>query len=165
MVRRSALVLVAGSLFTFAGCKKEEPATAPAAAAPEPAKAPAADPAKDAPEQAAPPKEAAPADAAAGDKAAAMEIPEGARHVEVQVTDEGFVPARIDAKVGETVVLDITRKTDETCATNLMIPDKNVKLDLPLDTKVSVPVEVGQAGTIKFGCQMGMMIGGVIVAK
>ncbi|MFN7130955.1 MAG: cupredoxin domain-containing protein [Myxococcales bacterium] len=96
---------------------------------------------------------------------AAAEQPGEARHVKVLVTEKGFEPARIEAKPGESLVLDITRKTDQTCATNLMIPEQKVKLDLPLDEEVQVPVKVSKAGTIRFGCQMGMMIGGVIVAK
>lgn len=150
MVRSAVLaVIAAGSLIAATGCKKEQPSSPSVGEATREAAKPAAE---------------VPAETGSPEQAGA-EVPANTRHVAVEVTNEGFVPSRIDATVGETVVLDITRKTDETCANNLMIPDKGVKLDLPLNETVSVPVEVGQAGTIKFGCQMGMMIGGVIVAK
>ena len=87
------------------------------------------------------------------------------RHVKMAVTEKGFEPSTVKVKAGESLVLDITRKTERTCATWIVIPDQQVKAELPMDKEVSVEVNAEKAGTIKFGCQMGMMIAGAVVVK
>lgn len=87
-----------------------------------------------------------------------------ANRVEVAVTDEGFVPSRIPAKAGVPVTLAITRKVDRTCATEILFAGQEGKTELPLNKTVEVTYTPKAAGDIKFGCGMGMMIGGVIAA-
>ena len=48
-----------------------------------------------------------------------------ARSVEMSVTNKGFDPARIEVKKGEPVHLVVTRKTDGTCAKELVIKDES----------------------------------------
>lgn len=123
------------SLALSVGCKKQEPA------APAPAAAPVA---------------------------AKVTTPKAAysRRVEVSVTQEGFVPARIPAKAGEQLTLVITRKTEQTCATEILfagqVGDAGVKTDLPLNKAVEVVYTPKAGGLVKFGCAMGMMVGGVL---
>lgn len=82
--------------------------------------------------------------------------------VSLQVTEKGFEPNSVDVKPGETVVLNVTRKTDSTCATKIQIPSKNIKKDLPLNKSVSINVGKLEKGEIRFGCGMNMMEGGKI---
>ncbi|HEY0710735.1 MAG TPA: cupredoxin domain-containing protein [Polyangia bacterium] len=82
--------------------------------------------------------------------------------VEVAVTEEGFVPSKIPAKAGEKLTLAITRKTEKTCATNIMFAGQEGKTDLPLNETVEVAYVPNKSGEVKFGCSMGMMIGGVL---
>ena len=96
--------------------------------------------------------------------AAAKPAEAPARHVKVGVTEAGFEPSEIAAKVGENLVLDITRVTDETCATAIVIPDQKVKAELPLNKEVQVPVKVGAAGRVAFACPMNMITGAVVVS-
>jgi hypothetical protein len=131
------VALAAGLAGAAAGCKKDPP---PAPAAPPPA----AEPAPAAP----PPAPAAPA-AVAG-------------RVEVTITEEGFVPSRIPAKAGQPLVLAITRKAERTCATEILFHGQEGKTDLPLNKTVEVTYVPKSSGPVKFGCAMGMMIGGVI---
>jgi plastocyanin domain-containing protein len=86
-----------------------------------------------------------------------------ARHIKVGVTEAGFEPNEIEAKAGENLVLDITRVTDETCATAIVIPDQKLKQDLPLNKEVQVPVKAGKAGRIAFACPMNMVTGAIVV--
>jgi plastocyanin len=85
----------------------------------------------------------------------------GVRVFELAVTDEGFVPARLKVKKGEKVRLLITRKTDRTCATEIVIKDYGINTPLPLGKQVSVELTPKASGEIKYACAMNM-IGGVI---
>ncbi|MES1209544.1 MAG: cupredoxin domain-containing protein [Pseudomonadota bacterium] len=101
----------------------------------------------------------APDTKAAAAKAAAATAPVVAR-VAVQVTEEGFVPETIAAEVGKPITLAVTRKTDHTCAREILIKGESGKTDLPLDKEVEVTFTPKAAGPVKFGCGMGMMVNG-----
>ncbi len=90
---------------------------------------------------------------------------EDARVIEMEVTEEGFVPSPVTVKQGEPVTLEITRKTAKTCATEIMIPDLDIEQELPLNETVSVTFTPQKTGELKYGCGMGQMIGGVIVVE
>ncbi|MGE3681023.1 MAG: cupredoxin domain-containing protein [Bdellovibrionales bacterium] len=85
--------------------------------------------------------------------------------VDLAVTESGFEPKSIDVKPGSDVVLNVTRKTDTTCAKQIQVPSKNVKVDLPLNKPVTVALGKLEKGEIKFGCGMSMMEGGKILVK
>jgi len=91
--------------------------------------------------------------------------PAGPRVVELAVTADGFVPANITLKANEPVTFKVTRKTDETCATDLLIDGTDIKLALPLDKTVEVSWTPTKAGKVKFGCAMDMMVGGVLLVE
>jgi plastocyanin domain-containing protein len=87
----------------------------------------------------------------------------GVRVVEMQVTGEGFVPSRIKVKKGEKVRLLITRKTDRTCATEIVIKDQGINTPLPLDKQVTVELTAKSSGEIKYACGMGHITGVIFV--
>jgi plastocyanin domain-containing protein len=93
--------------------------------------------------------------------AGAEEGPLGNR-VEMVVTEKGFEPQNIRVKQGEPVTLIITRKTDTTCATEVVIDEYNVRAKLPLNQPVTVNFTPRKSGKLKYGCAMRKMIGGVI---
>jgi hypothetical protein len=103
-----------------------------------------------------------PATPTAAPAPAAPAAPSTPGRVEVTVTEDGFVPSKIPAKAGETLTLAITRKTEKTCATNIMFAGQEGQTDLPLNETVEVAYVPKQSGEVKFGCSMGMMIGGVL---
>jgi Cupredoxin-like domain len=138
-LRLSHLSLVAGALLLIAVSCKKEPPPAP----PQPRLV-----AKPAP--ATPPPEPAAA------------VPSAEGKVAVAITEEGFVPSRIAAKAGQPLVLAITRKVERTCATEILFHGQEGKTDLPLNKTVEVTYVPKSSGPVKFGCAMGMMIGGVI---
>ena len=90
---------------------------------------------------------------------------EKAEIVEVSVTAEGFVPSAIDVKPGKSVILNVTRKTDSTCATQIQVPSKKIKKSLPLNQMVSVDLGKLEKGEIRFGCGMNLMAGGRILVN
>jgi plastocyanin domain-containing protein len=82
--------------------------------------------------------------------------------VAMAVTEKGFEPATVQVKKGEPVTLLITRKTDKTCATEIVIDEHKVNAKLPLDKEVKVTFTPKKSGELKYGCAMDKMIGGVL---
>jgi plastocyanin domain-containing protein len=82
--------------------------------------------------------------------------------INVQVTEKGFEPAEINVKPGTHVILKVTRKTDQTCAMDVVIKEKNIKQALPLDKEVTVDVGTVKKGETKFSCAMDMITGHII---
>jgi plastocyanin domain-containing protein len=83
--------------------------------------------------------------------------------VNIDVTTQGFVPARIEAKVGQPVKLLVTRKTEQTCAKEIVIKDFGIKKPLPLNQPVEVTFTPNKAGKIRYACGMDMIAGVVVV--
>jgi hypothetical protein len=98
---------------------------------------------------------AAPAAAPAGDPS----------RVVVQVTEDGFVPNKIPAQVGKPITLVITRKTERTCAREILFKGQEGKTDLPLGKEVEATYTPKTSGEVPFGCAMGMMVGGKLEVK
>ena len=87
---------------------------------------------------------------------------DGPREIQIAVTDKGFVPAQPAIHKGEAVTLVITRKTDFTCATNVMFPRLAKMVDLPLNQAVRVDIPAGTVqDTLYFACGMNMIAGQV----
>jgi plastocyanin domain-containing protein len=84
------------------------------------------------------------------------------RRIAVTVTQKGFEPATIPVKVGEPVVLVVTRRTTHTCATEIVIADRKLRKKLPLDTAVEVPYTAKKAGSVRFACGMDMIAGALV---
>ena len=83
--------------------------------------------------------------------------------VDLQVTEKGFEPSSVDVKPGIPVVLKVTRKTDSTCATQIEVKSKGVKKDLPLNKPVTIVLGKLDKGEIRFGCQMNMITGSILI--
>ncbi len=90
-------------------------------------------------------------------------VKNGVRTVDMQVTEDGFVPAKIKANTGEKLRLVITRKTDKTCATEIVIKDHGIDTKLPLNKPVTVELTPKKSGEIKYACGMDMITGIIFV--
>ncbi len=87
----------------------------------------------------------------------------GPREVQVKVGVNGFDPWRIEAQAGKPLVLVVTRTTDDTCATEMIIPDAGVKAPLPLGKPVRVELLPARTGKLRFSCAMKMFQGEIDV--
>ena len=85
------------------------------------------------------------------------------RVVQMTVTEDGFVPAEIAVKKGEPLKLVITRKTNKTCATEIVIKDYGIDAKLPLDKAVEVTFTPTKAGKVRYACGMDMISGTLVV--
>jgi plastocyanin domain-containing protein len=101
---------------------------------------------------------------AAPDKAPATAPVKGAQVVTLTVTGDGFVPEEVKVKAGRPVTLVVTRTTDKTCATEIVMRDFGVNTPLPLGKAVQVTVTPRKPGTYRFACGMDM-IAGVLKAE
>jgi len=85
--------------------------------------------------------------------------PAGPQTVKVAVTDAGFVPAQVDVRRGQPVVLLVTRTTDETCAKEIVIADEHIQRELPLNQEIRIAFTPEKQGEIRYACGMGMVAG------
>lgn len=85
--------------------------------------------------------------------------------IPLTINEKGFQPSSIDVKPGTDVTLRVLRTTDATCAKQLQVPDKKVKVDVPLNKPVDVKIGKLDKGEIRFGCGMDMMLSGMIIAN
>jgi plastocyanin domain-containing protein len=90
-------------------------------------------------------------------------LKDGVRTVEMQVTEDGYVPARIKANKGEKLRLVVTRKTDRTCAKEIVIKEAGIDTPLPLGKAVTVELTPKKSGEIRYACGMDMISGVVLV--
>lgn len=113
-------------------------------------------------EAAPPPAPPPPPPPAAAAPAAAKPV---AARVDVEVTEAGFIPDRIPARAGKPLTMAITRKTDRTCAREILFAGQEGKTELPLNKTVEVTYTPKASGEVKFGCAMGMMVAGVLAVS
>ncbi|MCA2980763.1 MAG: cupredoxin domain-containing protein [Myxococcaceae bacterium] len=148
---RPLLLPLLSSLTLVGACKKDGPgpADAPKAADVKPLRA----------ENAAAPLPPSP------DTGAAPKPDAAPRVVELKVTADGFQPGKVSLKQGEPVKFVVTRVSDETCATEMLIAGTDVKADLPLNKPVEIAWTPTKAGEVKFGCAMDMMVGGLLLVE
>jgi plastocyanin domain-containing protein len=87
------------------------------------------------------------------------------RTIEIAVTPKGFEPARVKVTKGQPLKRVVTRKTDETCATQIVIAGENIEADLPLDKPVTLSFTPKRTGEIHYACGMDMITGVLEVAS
>ena len=88
------------------------------------------------------------------------------QEVQITVTEKGFEPARSVIKKGEPVTLIVERKTDQTCAKEIVLQGLNIRKDLPLNQAVRIgPLPADVIGdSLSYACGMDMYTG-VIIAE
>ena len=87
----------------------------------------------------------------------------GPSEIQVSVTDTGFEPKDVHIKKGQAAVLVITRKSNNTCATEAVFAETGKKYDLPLNTPVRVDLTGASSGTLHYACGMDMEHGTVTI--
>jgi len=80
----------------------------------------------------------------------------------IEVTEQGFVPSSVTVPKGTLVRLTFVRRTDNTCATAVTIPDQGLTRALPLNKPVVVEFTPKQK-ELQFICGMQMFKGRIVV--
>lgn len=79
--------------------------------------------------------------------------------INVWVTEKGFEPTVLKVKQNQDISLSITRKTDSTCAKEIIFPAQKIKKELPLNKAVTIKLGKLKKGDIHFSCGMDMVSG------
>ena len=86
------------------------------------------------------------------------------RRIDITAGPEGYSPATIDAKPGESLVLRFTRTTKSDCLAQVVFPEQKITRDLPLNTPVEIGIKADKPGPIPFQCGMAMLHGKINVS-
>jgi plastocyanin domain-containing protein len=81
----------------------------------------------------------------------------------VEIDKMGYQPGSLTLKRGQRAQITFLRKTDQTCATEVVFADYGIRRDLPLNQPVVVSFTPTKAGEFSFTCGMNMHRGKLIV--
>jgi|SRR5215468_2301078 len=83
--------------------------------------------------------------------------------VRLRVTPAGIEPPEVRVAAHRALTLVVTRTTEQTCATELVVegaqPERAL---LPLDRPVTFTLGPHEPGVLRYGCAMGQMVGGAL---
>jgi plastocyanin domain-containing protein len=85
------------------------------------------------------------------------------QRVKISVTEKGFVPAVVTVQAGRPVTLLVTRRTDRTCATGIVLKAHGIDEKLPLGKTVVIRFTPERAGELIYACPMDMYHGKIVV--
>ena len=85
--------------------------------------------------------------------------------VAINVTEDGFTPGDVHVPQGKPVTLVFERKTDATCAKEVVLEvgDQKIQKELPLNQPVEVAVTFPKAGKLTYACGMDMLKGVILI--
>jgi plastocyanin domain-containing protein len=87
---------------------------------------------------------------------------DGAQTATIEINSKGFEPSGLKLKAGVPAKVTFVRKTDETCAKEVVIKDYDIERKLPLNEPVTVEF-TPRKGEFTFACGMNMIKGKLIV--
>jgi len=85
--------------------------------------------------------------------------PKPGEPVKITVTRNGYEPWRVQARKDVPITLVVTRTTDETCATELVLPEYGIDRKLPLRQPVTISFTPTRTGELRYACAMNMFQG------
>ncbi len=94
--------------------------------------------------------------------AAAVSSSSGVQEVDITVKG-GYSPDIIEVERGKPVQLHFYRDEENSCSEELLMPDFNIRRDLPAFKTTMVELLPQQAGKFEFTCGMGMLRGSLVV--
>jgi plastocyanin domain-containing protein len=94
--------------------------------------------------------------------ASAVSSSSGVQEVDI-IVKGGYLPDVIEVQRGKTVQLNFYRDEENSCSEELLMPDFNIRRDLPAFQNTLVELLPKEAGKFEFTCGMGMLRGALIV--
>jgi plastocyanin domain-containing protein len=91
--------------------------------------------------------------------------PQSPRRVEVQVSNQGFVPSTVSGARGESVKLVFRYDPSAgECGREVVLPSQNIRVTLTEKEPVEIALTLPQdRGTVQFTCGMNMLQGRIVV--
>ena len=99
---------------------------------------------------------------AARQTASAVSSSSGVQKVDI-IVKGGYSPDVIEIERGRPVQLHFYYDEENSCSEELLMPDFNIRRDLPAFQTMLVELLPQQAGTFVFTCGMGMLRGSLVV--
>jgi plastocyanin domain-containing protein len=99
---------------------------------------------------------------ASPESAAGAALQNDAQTATIEINDKGFEPSSLKLKAGAPAKVTFVRKTDATCAKEVVIKEYNINRNLPLNEPVTVEF-TPRKGEFTFACGMDMIKGKLIV--
>jgi membrane fusion protein, heavy metal efflux system len=93
----------------------------------------------------------------------ALDATPGVQSVTVLLTEQGYQPGSVRLRRGVPARVTFLRKVEATCGTELLIPDYQIKRDLPFNEPVVVEFTPNKRGESEFSCGMKMLRGKIVV--
>jgi RND family efflux transporter MFP subunit len=87
----------------------------------------------------------------------------GVQSVTVILSEQGYQPGNVRLRRGVPARVTFLRKVEATCGTELLIPDYQIKRDLPFNEPVVVEFTPNKRGESEFSCGMKMLRGKIVV--
>ncbi|PZO53777.1 MAG: hypothetical protein DCF15_12480 [Phormidesmis priestleyi] len=97
-------------------------------------------------------------------KAQSATASEGIQSVDITV-DGGYTPDQIVVQAGQPVKLNFLRKDPSSCLEQIILPDFNKAINLPLNQTATVEILPPKAGNYTFHCGMNMFRGTITAEK
>jgi plastocyanin domain-containing protein len=91
--------------------------------------------------------------------------PKKIKTVRINIREEGYAPASVSVRKGQTVRLVFYRANSYNCGDEVVFPALNIKRKIPVRTPVSVTFTPRRAGEISFACGMDMYRGKILVTN
>lgn len=85
-------------------------------------------------------------------------VDDGVQAIDITV-DGGYSPDQIVVQVGKPVRLNFLRKDPSSCLEQIILPDFNQAIDLPLNQTAAIEILPEKAGSYAFHCGMNMFHG------
>ncbi|MGC1310433.1 MAG: cupredoxin domain-containing protein [Phormidesmis sp.] len=95
-------------------------------------------------------------------KAQTAQAADGVQAIDITV-DGGYSPDQIVVQAGQPVQLNFLRKDPSSCLEQIILPDFNKAVDLPLNQTATVEIVPEKAGDYTFHCGMNMFRGTMTV--
>ena len=92
-----------------------------------------------------------------------LAAPPDVQSVTVMLTEQGYQPGKVRLRRGVPARVTFLRKVEATCGTELLIPDYQIKRDLPFNEPVVVEFTPNKRGESEFSCGMKMLRGKIVV--
>jgi plastocyanin domain-containing protein len=91
--------------------------------------------------------------------------PRKIKTVRINISQQGYAPASVSVRKGQTVRLVFYRSDENNCGDELIFPALNIKRQIPVRKSVGVTITPRKTGDIDFTCGMGMYRGKILVTN
>lgn len=85
--------------------------------------------------------------------------------VRINISQQGYAPAYVRVRRGQTVRLVFYRADHNNCGEELVFPALNIKREIPVRRPVVVTLTPRRTGEISFACGMNMYRGKILVTN